>query len=190
MKKLGATTLAPLVMLLPAVAFAHSGDHGLSSWSAGVLHPWLGLDHLLTLIAAGFWLTQQQLHNRIALGATFIGLLGIGIIVGSLYPNVQLEPGITATLIVLGVLVACAVKVRLLIGIVVLGIVALIHGFVHGTELSTNTSNANGFATGLSMSSGVVLLLSRALVDRMRCHTVSIRLAGTAIAIVGAFLAF
>ena len=51
MKKIIITAAA---LLLPAAAFAHTG-HGTSSFSAGIAHPFMGLDHLLAMLAVGLW---------------------------------------------------------------------------------------------------------------------------------------
>ncbi|MFN6977257.1 MAG: HupE/UreJ family protein, partial [Gemmobacter sp.] len=42
-------------LLLSTPALAHTGHGGTSGLLAGLLHPVLGLDHLLAMVAVGIW---------------------------------------------------------------------------------------------------------------------------------------
>lgn len=147
--------------LTSASAMAHVGDHSLSSWTAGLVHPILGIDHLLALIAAGFCLAQQGKSKKAPLVIAFLMLLGIGMALGLQLSAWSFEPGIPASMLALGILLAFALKLRLLSAVLVLGLVALVHGFVHGTELPEG--QALHFSAGLLISSGLILITSSIL---------------------------
>jgi urease accessory protein len=181
-----------IATLLPGLAMAHTGDHIHYSWSAGLLHPLMGLDHLLALIAAGIWLAQQPVRNRSLLGVGFIGALASGLFIGQYFPGVQFESGIVATLIVMGALIACVVKVPALGSVAILCAVAAIHGFVHGTELPVVATAASGFAVMLMLSSGLLFAITSLVVQRVHIlrDGLGARLVGMAIALFGVIVGF
>jgi urease accessory protein len=148
--------LALALIGLPAVALAHPGHHHVD-WSAGFLHPLTGLDHLLALAATGFWLSQTQARKKPGLIAAFITLLAVFIAVGAQFTDLSLEFGITASLVVLGGLIACAAGGPIIARVAVVALTAMIHGFVHGTELPAGESILP-FVGGLLISSAAVVL--------------------------------
>lgn len=150
---------AAAFMLFPAVAMAHVGDHSLLNWKAGFLHPLTGLDHLLALIAAGVWLAQSESRSKWVFIVGFTGLLAIALVVGTQFTHLGFESGIVATLIILGALMACAVRGPLILRSLVIGAVAAIHGFVHGTELLSG-EGVLPFALALVVSSLMVLAIA------------------------------
>src|SRR5690606_25545570 len=152
MKTLIAFTLA----LFPVVALAHPGHHHID-WQAGFLHPLTGLDHLLALAATGFWLSQTHAQRKPGLITAFIALLAVFIAVGTQFVHLTLEVGITTTLVVLGGLIACAAGGATIVRVAVVALTALIHGFVHGTELPIGEGTMP-FVMGLLISSAAVVL--------------------------------
>src|SRR3954464_10367112 len=58
--------------LLAPAAFAHPGHDSGSGLSAGFLHPFLGLDHLLAMIAVGILAGQRGGRALVSLPASFI----------------------------------------------------------------------------------------------------------------------
>lgn len=161
-------TFATALMLLPAAAMAHVGDHSLLNWKEGFLHPLSGLDHLLGVAAAGIWLAQGESRNNVAFLAGFAAILALAILAGTQFTHVGLESGIVGALIVLGALMACAFRGPLILRILVIGAVAAIHGFVHGTELPSGTG-ALPFAMALILSS--LLLVMVAIIVGKRSET-------------------
>lgn len=182
MKKL----LLAAVTLLPAVALAHEGDHSMLNMTAGFWHPLNGLDHLLALLATGAWLTQTNTPRKWLLVAAFISALSIAMPIGMLFPSITFEYGIVATLVVLGALMAAAVRGPLLLRAIVLIVVAMVHGFVHGTELPAGEGVAP-FCLGLASSSLMVVGFAAIAVAYTR-HTAGgliARLIGVATLIAG-----
>lgn len=151
MKKL----IAFALVMFPAVALAHPGHHHVD-WLDGFLHPLTGLDHLLALVATGLWLAQTRTRYKAGFIAAFIAILAVSIAVGTQFSYLTMEVGITATLVVLGGLIACAVKGPMILRAVVVALTAIIHGFVHGTELPAEA--ALPFAAGLLASSALVVM--------------------------------
>lgn len=172
---------------LPMVTYAHVGGHAGYSFSSGLLHPLLGADHLLALLGTGLWLSQQRQKNRGPLVATFAAVLAMGIAIGMNFTGVAFEPGIVASLIVMGALVAVAAKVPFLPGAVILALVAMSHGFVHGAEIAAGATGMLGFSVGLVAASVSATLLTAFAVGLLHSSgkTLLARFVGAAILLFG-----
>jgi urease accessory protein len=137
-------TLALTVLCLFAgSASAHSGNHLLTGFSSGLSHPLLGLDHLLAMIAIGLWAAQQGGRALWAVPLAFIGAMGVGgglAWAGLALP--QLETGIAASVLVLGLLIATRRQWAVTAGMTVAAGFALFHGYAHGLEMPQAVSPA------------------------------------------------
>ncbi len=144
---------AGLALALPAAA--HPG-HGLESgFVAGFLHPLGGLDHLLALLAVGLW-SRRQRHGAV-LAPTFLVLMTLGAACAGGVDVPRLELSIAATVLLLGMLAACAPRMPPQLAVVTVGACAFLHGLAHGRELTGMASGA-GFilASLLSMAAGAL----------------------------------
>lgn len=160
LKRLSAT--AAIVAISAAPAFAHLDPEAHGSFMAGVTHPLSGADHMLAMIAVGLWAAQIGGRARWAVPAAFLSLMAAGFILalaGAPLPFV--EPGILASVIGLGLLVALAVRVPTAVSAIIVGVFALFHGHAHGGELGTATALSFGLgfiaATALLHATGVGL---------------------------------
>lgn len=148
LKRLSATAAILATAASPAFAHLDPGEHG--SFLAGLSHPPSGADHMLAMIAVGFWAVQIGSKARWAVPAAFVSLMALGFglaLAGAPLPFV--EPGILASVIGLGLLVALAVRVPTTVSAAIVGTFALFHGHAHGGEL--------GSATALSFGLGFVI---------------------------------
>lgn len=173
-----------LVAFLPGLAWAHTGHHGMTFW-AGALHLFSGFDHLLVLVAAGLSLAavqrqQDRLAGCLAVGAAVL----LGMFAAPLLPTINMEPAVSATLIITGGMVALALNGRLTARLTTLAAVAAIHGFTHGQEMASPLS---AYATGLALSSVVIMVLAMLGARRVSGQWL-IRLIGAGIAVGGVAL--
>lgn len=158
---------AAAALLFPALAHAHPGHDGHElTWdfSAGAAHPLSGLDHLLAMVAVGLWAAQLGGRARWLVPAAFVGVMALGGALGQsgvvVVPGV--EQGIAASVLVLGLLIAAAVRLPVAAGMALVGGFAVFHGFVHGAEMPAAASGLSygaGFvaATALLHTAGVGL---------------------------------
>ncbi|RWN08560.1 MAG: HupE/UreJ family protein [Mesorhizobium sp.] len=184
--------LSAILLLAAAMpAYAHVGIGTASSFTAGFMHPLSGLDHMTVMIAVGLWAALKGGKAVLAWPAAFVGVMLVGGALGMLHmPLPFVEPGILASVVTLGLLVALAIDLPVSAGVAIIGLFALFHGHAHGTEVPENAGGLEymaGFAiaTLLLHAAGIAAGLSLGI----RFRGVA-RAAGAACAAIGIGLAF
>lgn len=133
------TVLALLLALAASSAFAHPGHGGdASGFTAGFLHPFSGLDHLLAMLAVGLWSATTTKRIWLApLSFASMLLMGALFAAGGLdLPAV--EPMIAASVCVLGLLVMTQANLPDAAAAALVAAFALFHGAAHGHELGAS----------------------------------------------------
>jgi urease accessory protein len=191
MKRLVTPLAAAAATVLAATpAFAHVGAGSTSGFFAGFEHPFLGLDHITVMIAVGLWAALKGGRALWVWPAAFVGVMLIGGALGIAGVAVPfVEPGILASIVALGLLVAAAADLPVAVGAAIIGAFALLHGHAHGTEVPESASGIEymaGFAiaTAALHATGIGAALSFGLRFRNL-----VRIAGAACALVGVGLA-
>ncbi|MER8695587.1 HupE/UreJ family protein [Mesorhizobium opportunistum] len=184
--------LSAILLLAAAMpAYAHVGIGTTSSLTAGFMHPLSGLDHMTVMVAVGLWAALKGGKAIWAWPAAFAGVMLVGGALGMLHmPLPFVEPGILASVVAFGLLVALATDLPVSTGAAIIALFALFHGHAHGTEVPENAGGLEymaGFAvaTVLLHAAGIAVALS--LGQRFRGLA---RIAGAACAAVGVGLAF
>lgn len=181
----------PLVFALLAAsgaAVAHPG-HGLEhgAFFSGLTHPFLGIDHLLAMVAIGLWSLRQSAGLRRATPwLAALGMMaGAGLaIAGVVLPGV--ESAIALSVLLAGVMLATLVRLPGALGTVMVFAFLLAHGQAHGAEMPTNASFLT-FLAGFTLSTLVITLTARSLGQWLgQRDSRVLRLAGGIIAACGA----
>ncbi|MFT3848234.1 MAG: HupE/UreJ family protein [Propionivibrio sp.] len=140
--------LATLMLaVFPLIAFAHTGqgEHGFID---GFMHPFLGPDHLLAMLLVGVWSVLNARHVWLA-PLTFVTLLAVGAVLGQNGIAVpQLEPLVSASVLVLGLMLTLPFRLGLPAALAVIGGFALFHGMAHGGELEQGSTIMAGIVLG------------------------------------------
>jgi urease accessory protein len=160
LKRLSATAAILAATAAPAFAHLDPAEHG--SLLAGLSHPLSGADHMLAMVAVGLWAAQIGGRARWEVPTAFVGLTSLGFVLAlSGAPMPFVEPGILASVIGLGLLVALAVRLPTAFSAAIVGVFALFHGHAHGGELGAATALSFGLgfviATALLHAAGVGL---------------------------------
>lgn len=173
--------------LAATAASAHPGIGGASGFTSGLAHPILGLDHLIAMLAVGLWAGQLGGRARLALPLTFLGVMAAGMALAMVLPALAIgELAVLASLVVLGLLVGLEVRLSTTIAALLVGVFAVFHGHLHGTEVPA-TASGLGYASGvLAMTA---LLLAGGVALRSVLGRASARAAGLAALIAGGVLA-
>jgi urease accessory protein len=154
---------AAVLALSAGAAWAHTGVGATGGFAAGVLHPILGPDHLLVMLAAGVWAGQHGGRARWALPAAFLTLVGVGLAVGMVTPAFALtEMLILASLVALGLLIALEKRFRVVWAAGLVALFAFFHGHVHGAEVPATASGLD-YAAGVLAATALLLTCGLAL---------------------------
>lgn len=186
------TSLSAILLLAAAMpAHAHVGIGSTSSFTSGFSHPLSGLDHMTVMIAVGLWAALKGGKAVLAWPLAFVGVMLVGGALGmAQVPVPFVEPGILASVVALGLLVALAVDLPVSAGVAIIGLFALFHGHAHGTEVPENASGLDymaGFAVATAALHAVGIAAGLGLGARFRGLA---RAAGGACAAVGVGLVF
>jgi urease accessory protein len=182
--------MVALVLVASSPALAHKGNVN-GGFAGGFAHPIQGPDHVLAMVAVGLWGAFLGapaifiLPIIFPLVMAFGGLLGI---VGVPLPGAEAAIAISA--VVLGLMVALAVRLPIWTATAVVGVFAIFHGYTHGAELPAG-ANAVAYCTGFVIATGLLHLsgIALALTARWPAGYIGVRGVGAAIACVGvAFL--
>ncbi len=181
---------ATLLVLGVTPVFAHPG-HGLTdSFAAGVAHPLSGLDHIAVMVAVGLWAALKGGRALWVWPAAFVGVMLIGGVLGMMHVALPfVEPGILASVVVLGLMVALAVDLPVWAGATIVAVFALLHGHAHGTEVAENVGGIEymaGFTLATAMLHGVGIGFAQ-LMARAQLRPL-IRVVGVACVLIGAGL--
>jgi urease accessory protein len=112
------TALTLSAVLGASSALAHTGTEHAASFASGFAHPWTGLDHMLAMVAVGLWAGLNGGRALWAWPLAFVGVMVAGGafgIAGLAVPMV--EPGILASVIVLGLLVLMRARMPVTLGV-------------------------------------------------------------------------
>jgi urease accessory protein len=175
--------IALALCTLPMFANAHPGHdgHGLVT---GMAHPWMGMDHLITMLAVGMWAAQLGGRMRWVVPTSFIGMMLVGTLLG--FAGVHLgavEQSIAASLCVMGLLLAAAIRLPLVACVAMVGSFAVFHGYAHATEAGTN--NALLYIAGFAISTAALHALGIGVAMLLSQHQRLIRWVGAAVAVSG-----
>ncbi len=178
-RSLCSTLLGVCLAGFAGLASAHP-DHGAASFASGLAHPLLGLDHLLAMVAVGLWsATAVPAARRAVAPALFVVLMLVGAAAGQAFGALSMvEPGIAASVVLLGALVFAGRRLATPASLVMIGGAALLHGYAHGVEgagagfvafaagfaLATALLHAAGVGLGVHLARGRAWIVRAAAV--------------------------
>lgn len=186
MLRVAGLVMAALALSVSA-ASAHEGGGAGGGLVTGFLHPILGWDHVAAMVAVGLWgaflgkPAIWQLPVIFPLVMVIGGVLGIAGV-----PVPQVETGIAASALVLGVMVALAVRPPLWVAWILVGVFAIFHGHAHGTELPGSTS-AITYSIGFVIGTGLMHMIGIGfgVLAKWPAGRVAVRAGGGLIALAG-----
>ena len=152
--------------LMSTPALAHVEPGAASGMLAGITHPFLGIDHLLAMLAVGIWSVLAANKgtgvNRIWLPAlVFLGAMIAG---GSLgVAGVILPAGETAialSVLVLGLMIVTRIELGIKPGLALIAGFAIFHGQAHGIEA---TGAIATYFTGFVLATATLQLAGMAV---------------------------
>ena len=149
------TAVLAITALASGRAEAHILGETVGGFAIGFLHPLGGVDHVLVMLAVGFWAAHLGGSARWGVPASFVAMMAAGgtaAMAGVTLPFV--EAGIALSVAVLGGLIGARVRMPVAIGMALVGGFALFHGLSHGLAAPA----ASGYGYGFGFVAATVLL--------------------------------
>jgi urease accessory protein len=177
-------------LLGPLAAAGHTGIGTPAGFGSGLGHPLGGADHLLAMIAVGLWAAQLGGRAVLVVPAAFVTLMTVGgmlAVSGIHVPYV--EQGVAASVLILGMLIAAALRFPLAVSGLVVGLFAVFHGHAHGAEMPPG-GDALPYGLGFALTTALLHAVGIGCATVLRAvHSErAIRMAGGAIVLGGVYL--
>lgn len=150
------------IVAATTAAQAHTVGTAAAGFPQGLAHPFLGFDHLMAMVALGAWATQHGGRGRWQAPLAFLACLVGGAalaLAGVSVPSV--ETVIAASVLVLGLLIAGAVRMPAFAVIGLAGVFGLFHGHAHGLEMP-QAAPVLGYGLGFVAASAGLQLIGMA----------------------------
>ena len=130
------TLMVTLLLLAVQPLSAHTTGGAIGGVGSGLGHPFLGIDHLLAMLAVGVWAYQLGGSALWKVPLVFMMTLLVGASLGLAGFSLPfIEPMIAASLMVLGLIIAMKWRVMPHLASMLVAIFALFHGMAHGIEM-------------------------------------------------------
>lgn len=150
----------------------------------GFMHPFLGIDHIIMMIAVGAWAVQLGGKARWIVPAAFVTIMALSGIIGMQTGSLTyIETGITASVIAIGILIAMAIRLPVTMSALLVGVFAFFHGHAHGSEMIVGMSGAE-YIIGFMIATICLLVIGMVLARSLQSVRM-MRLGGAGMAFVG-----
>ena len=166
---------------------AHEAGGIAGGFASGFMHPILGWDHVVAMVAVGLWGAFLGSPAIWILPVVFPLVMAFGGALGVTgIPIPAVETGIAASAVVLGAMVAFAARPPIWIAAVIVGAFAIFHGHAHGTELP-DAANPLAYSVGFVLATGMLHMggIAFGLLVRWPAGKVAVQAGGGAIALAG-----
>lgn len=183
MKKL-LTAVALCAIASPALA--HTGHTHADGLVAGFLHPFMGVDHLMAMVAVGLFGAAAMRGRVWAAPATFVTAMIGGALLA--YGGVALpmvEGSIALSVLVLGLMCAFALRVPAGLALGLTAVFAVFHGYAHGAEA---TGGALAYVAGFSVATSLLHGAGVVMGLKATAYRYALPVLGGGIALAGAAL--
>lgn len=187
MKLLKRIAIAVFLLAFAGSASAHEATGLAGGFSSGFMHPILGWDHVIAMVAVGLWGAFLGNPAIWILPVVFPLVMAFGGALGVMgVPVPAVETGIAVSAIVLGVMVAAAARPNVWIAAAIVGLFAIFHGHAHGTELP-GAANPIAYSLGFVIATGLLHLSGIAFgaLAQWPAGKIAVRAGGGAIALAG-----
>lgn len=180
----------PMLLLTALPAYAHPFHGVTGGFAGGLLHPLLGIDHLLAMVAVGVWAAQigGSALWKVPLAFVCTLLIGAGLgLSGTGLP--MIEPMVAASVMVLGLAITLRANTPPWLASMLVAVFALFHGHAHMSELTIGAPVITyilGFTLTTALLHGAGIATGYLL--QRHAHDTLVRAGGMGLAGVGVWL--
>lgn len=162
-RRLQASAFIATAALFAGPTFPHDGAGRTDGFAPGFLHPLLGVDHLLAMVAVGLWGAFLGRPLVFLLPMIFPAVMAFGGVLGMAAVSAPpVEIGIAVSVLALGAAIAAAYKAPLWAASAIVAFFALFHGYAHGQELP-EAADPIGYSVGFVLATGLLHVAGIAL---------------------------
>jgi urease accessory protein len=171
--KTKALILTGILSTLAALpANAHTGIGAVHGLVDGIVHPLMGIDHLLVMLAVGLWAAMRGGKSLWLLPLAFVSAMGVGAGLALFGITINAaETWVATSVIGAGVLVWRNTKMTSVLAAALVSFFALAHGYVHASELTDGNdilAYSSGFLLTTAALHGLGLSVGFLAAARMR----------------------
>lgn len=148
-----------ILLMLSLPAQAHTGAGAVHGFGDGLLHPLMGVDHVLVMLAIGLWAALRGGRALWLLPMSFLLMMaaGAGLHLAGFTFNAA-ESWVAFSVLVSGLLVWGNYRIASGLAVALAGGFALSHGYVHAAELQTG-ADASTYALGFLLTTALLHVL-------------------------------
>ncbi len=156
MKPQSSLLSALLLSLASLPANAHTGIGTVHGLLDGAIHPLIGIDHLLVMLAVGLWAAMRGGKSLWLLPLAFVSAMGVGagLSMSGITINAA-ETWVAASVVAAGVLVWRNSNMSSVFAVALVSVFSLAHGYVHALEL-TDSANALAYSAGFLLTTAAL----------------------------------
>ena len=144
------------LVVLAVPAFAHTQTGVAGGLLSGLLHPVVGVDHLVAMVAVGLWGAILGAPSIWVLPVAFPVIMALGALAGLAGLSVPgVEFGIAASALALGAAVLIRARPPIWIAAALVAVFAVFHGHAHGTEIP-DAANPLAYGVGFVLATGLL----------------------------------
>ena len=187
-RNLTCAVIVTFLLVVVEPVSAHEAAGSIGGFKSGFVHPILGWDHVVAMVAVGLWGAFLGAPAIWMLPVVFPLVMAAGGALGVAGVNLPaVEIGIAVSAIVLGGMVAAALRPPLWVAVAIVGAFAIFHGHAHGTELP-QAADPLAYSAGFVLATGLLHLAGIGVGNLVRwpAGRIIVRAAGMVIAAVGA----
>lgn len=145
------------LLVLSASAVAHTGASVTYSFSDGFMHPWMGIDHLLVMLAVGFWDSVRASKPVWLLPMCFVLAMTAGaFLYFAGFALTGAEQWVALSVLLAGLMLWRNWQTSSGFASIAVAAFAACHGYVHAVEI-TQEADQLAYASGF-LSTTVILL--------------------------------
>ncbi len=181
--------------MLTLIAYGH-GDQVLTQsfgFYAGLMHPIKGLDHLIAMACVGMISSRIGKTAIWQIPLCFVLVMAIGCILGFYGDQYAfIEPLISLSIIIFGLLLIVPTRVSLLLTFLTVGLFAIVHGYAHGKEMPLFVL-PEIYITGFVVATTLIHILGVMIgevFNRIPYSTAVYKIIGASLFILGCYLIF
>ena len=175
------------VLLAPAMAWAHPQGPS-TTLVEGFMHPLMGLDHVLAMIAVGVWAAQMGARAVWAVPAAFCAAMLAGGVLGLIgVEPPAVEPLVAATVLALGILIMSGFRAAVVEGALLAAAFAVFHGAAHMAQVPA-TANLFIYGAGFLAATVLLHLIGIFAAFAVRCRNNVLRVAAAPVAFAGVWM--